>query len=85
MTHVDGMSVVGTLRGASVLIDGGLHLFQDMVDLLQVVLGAEVGHGREVVVLGKGAVRAGAADGKSRRGSGSGDVFARHTARLQGD
>jgi len=43
-------------RGTSILIDGGLHLLQDVVDLLQVLLGAQVRHGRQVVVLRERAV-----------------------------
>lgn len=64
VAHVDG-GVVG-VGGASVFVDGGLHLLQNVVDLLEVILGAEVGHGREIVVLGQGPGRA--ADSESVRG-----------------
>lgn len=46
---------VDSLRGlVRVLVDSALHLLQDLVDLNQVVLGAGVGHGRQVVLLGHG-------------------------------
>jgi len=38
-------------RRAAVLVNGRLHLLEHKVDLLQVLFGAEVGHGREIVVL----------------------------------
>ena len=51
---------------ARVVVDGRLHLLQHVVDLLKVFLGAEIGHGRQVVVLGERAVRT-VADTKSVR------------------
>lgn len=63
MAHVDG-SVVG-IGGSRVFVDGSLHLLEDVVDLLEVVLGPEVRHGRKIVVLGKGP--SSAADSESVR------------------
>ena len=41
---------------AAVLVDGALHLLQDLVDLLKVTLSSQVWHGWQVVVLVHGAV-----------------------------
>lgn len=48
--------VVAAGGRAAVLVHGALHLLQDLVDLLEVTLGAQVGHGWQVVVLVHGAV-----------------------------
>lgn len=55
------------LSGA--LVDGRLHLLQDVVDLMEVVLGAEVRHRRQVVMLrqGSGSVSYTSSDGEARR------------------
>lgn len=56
---------------AAVLVDGALHLLQDLVNLLEVALGSQIWHGWQVVVLVHGAVcRVAATDGWES-GSGS--------------
>jgi len=40
-------------RRARVLIHGALHLFEDGVQIVQVLLGAQMGHWRQVIVLGQ--------------------------------
>lgn len=47
---VDVNSLGGLVR---VFVDSALHLLQDLIDLDQIVLGAGVGHGRQVVLLGQ--------------------------------
>jgi hypothetical protein len=52
--HIVRAGLVDTSGGSCVgaLVDGALHLLQDLVNLDQVGLGANVGHGRQLVVLG---------------------------------
>jgi hypothetical protein len=52
---------LGDASGSHVLItlvDGVLHLFEELIDVDQIVLGANVRHGRKVVSRGLGATRA---------------------------
>lgn len=83
VAQVKGRCVLGTGRRAAVLVHSALHLLQDLVDLLQVSLGAQVGHGRQIVVLVKGAgCRRTASDG--REGRCSGHVLGAKSSRVDG-
>lgn len=53
MAQVEGVRVVAAGWRAAVFVDCALHLLEDLVDLLQVAFGAQIGHGRQVVVLVK--------------------------------
>lgn len=62
-----------------VLVDGRLHLFEEVVHLLEVLLGAKVRHGREVVVLGERMMGGGHAEGVRRLSH----VLSRETSRVK--
>lgn len=64
LVHASSGSRVG------VLVDGALHLLKDLVDLDQIVLGADVGHGRQSVGLVVGVVVVVAINTANRDGSG---------------
>jgi hypothetical protein len=55
VAHVNGRIL--SVGRARVVVDGRLHLLQHVVDLLEVLLGAQIGHRRQIVVLGKRAMR----------------------------
>lgn len=57
VAQVEGRWVVAAGGRTAVLVDGALHLLQDLVDLLKVTLGSQVWHRRQVVVLVHGAMR----------------------------
>lgn len=68
VAHIDPMMrVMSTLWRASVLVYRGLHLLENVVDLLEVILGSQVGHGRQIIVLGQGSVRGPATDRQGGR------------------
>ena len=56
VAHLVKGVAVGRRRGARVVVDRGLHLLEQGIHLLQVVLCAQVGDRGEVVVLGHGVV-----------------------------
>lgn len=51
---------------SGVLVDSRLHLLKEVVHLLEVLLGAKIGHGWEVVVLGEGMMGTGYAESVRR-------------------
>lgn len=53
---------------SSVLVNSRLHLLKEVVHLLEILLGAKVGHGREVVVLSEGVMGAGHTESVRRLG-----------------
>lgn len=71
VAQVEGRRVVAAGGRTAVLVDGALHLLQDLVDLLQVTLGSQVWHGWQIVVLVHGAVCGVAAADGWQSGSGS--------------
>lgn len=71
VAQVERVGVVAARWRPTVLIDSALHLLQNLINLLQITLGAQVGHGRQVVVLVKGTLlRVVAADRRERRSGG---------------
>lgn len=64
VTQIKRRGVVAARRGAAVLVDGALHLLQDLIDLLQVTLSAQVWHWGQVVVLVHGALGSGVASNR---------------------
>lgn len=53
--------------GVGVLVHCALHLLENLIDLDQVILGADIGHGRESVMLLVGSVTAMTVDRDNRR------------------
>ena len=64
---------------SGVLVDSRLHLLEEVVHLLEVLLGAKVGHGREVIVLSERMMGAGHAESVRRLSH----VLSRQTSRVK--
>ena len=83
MAYVGRMGVMSALWGASVLVYRSLHLLEDVVQLLKVVLGPQIVHRREIVMLGEGPMGGPGPNGQSRRSCSH--VFGRQAAILNAE
>jgi hypothetical protein len=70
-----GLSHTGRSDVLVALVDGVLHLLQELININQIVLSADVGHGRKMVCRGMTTTRAVATTMGNRNGSRHGLVL----------